>query len=310
LSEHERGFEVFGTHVRLLATEASHGRTRPLLEMLERRMHEMHACLTRFDPDSELSRLNGDARPRVPVSATLERAVKGALWAARRSDGLVDPTLLGEIVRAGYGESRAGTAGAGIETAIREAPARRPARPAPAAAWRRVSAGGGHVARPPGAALDLGGSAKGMAADISAAALAGHPAWAADIGGDLRIGGTAGVIRLVEVEHPLGGVAHGLPVRESGVATSGIGRRLWHGEGGFAHHLLDPATGGPAWTGLIQATALAPTALEAETLAKVALLSGAAGGRRVLQSHGGVLVHEDGDVEVVGDAAAPAAVAA
>jgi thiamine biosynthesis lipoprotein len=310
VSEHERGFEVFGTHVRLLATEASHGRTRPLLEMLERRMHELHACLTRFDPDSELSRLNRDARPRVPVSATLERAVKGALWAARRSDGLVDPTLLGEIVRAGYGGSRAGTAAAGIETAIREAPARRPAGSAPAAAWRRVSAGRGHVTRPPGVVLDLGGSAKGMAADISAAALAGHPAWAADIGGDLRIGGTAGVIRLVEVEHPLGGAAHHLALREGGVATSGIGRRLWRGEGGFAHHLLDPATGRPAWTGLIQATALAPTTLEAETLAKVALLSGAAGGRRVLRSHGGVLVHEGGDVEVVGDAAAPAAVAA
>jgi len=310
VSEHERGFEVFGTHVRLLAADAPHGRTAQLLRLLEQRLHEIHVCLTRFDPGSELSRLNADPRPRVPVSPTLERAVAAALWAARRSDGLVDPTLLAEIVRAGYGESRAGRAPAGLEDAIRSAPPRSVARPAPAALWQRVSAGAGHVARPPGAALDLGGSAKGLAADICAAALGTHPAWAADIGGDLRIGGTAAVTRLVEVEHPLGGIAHRFAVRNGGVATSGIGRRLWRDPTGFAHHMLDPATGRPAWTGLIQATALAPTALEAETLAKMALLSGPAAGRRLLRHHGGVLVHEDGEVEVAGDQPAPAAVAA
>jgi thiamine biosynthesis lipoprotein ApbE len=64
--------------------------------------------------------------------------------------------------------------------------------------------------------------------------------------------------------------------------------------------LIDPATGSPAWTGLVAATALAPTALEAEALAKAALLSGPAAGRRLRQGrHGGVLVHDDGAVEPV-----------
>jgi thiamine biosynthesis lipoprotein len=36
-----------------------------------------------------------------------------------------------------------------------------------------------------------------------------------------------------------------------------------------AHHLLDPATRRPAYTGVVQATALAPTALEGEALAKL-----------------------------------------
>ena len=310
MSEHERDFEMFGTQVRLLAAEAPHGRTAQLLRLLERRLGEMHVCLTRFDPDSELSRLNADPRPRVPVSPTLERAVAAAVWAARRSDGLVDPTLLAEMVRAGYGKSRAGRAPAGLAAAIRGAPPRRAARPAPSAAWRRVSAAARHVTRPAGVALDLGGSVKGLAADVCATALGAHSAWAADIGGDLRIGGTAGVTRLVEVEHPLGGVAGRLALREGGVATSGIGRRLWQDAAGFVHHVLDPATGRPAWTGLIQATALAPTALEAEALAKMALLCGPAGGRRLLRRHGGVLVHDDGAVEGVGEQAKAAAVAA
>ena len=68
-----------------------------------------------------------------------------------------------------------------------------------------------------------------------------------------------------------------------GVATSGLNVRIWRGpDGRYAHHLLDPSTGEPAWTGLVGATALADTAVEAETLSKAALLSGPDGGRELL----------------------------
>ena len=69
------------------------------------------------------------------------------------------------------------------------------------------------------------------------------------------------------------------------------------------HHLLDPATGEPAFTGLIAVTALAPTGVEAEALAKTALLSGPAGARDVLARHGGVAFDEAGRMERVGAAA-------
>jgi thiamine biosynthesis lipoprotein len=84
------------------------------------------------------------------------------------------------------------------------------------------------------------------------------------------------------------------------VATSSIVRRAWRTAAGHAHHLLDPATGRPAWTGLLAATALAPTTLEAETLSKVALLAGPRGARRALAGHGGIVVHADGEVERIG----------
>ena len=51
---------------------------------------------------------------------------------------------------------------------------------------------------------------------------------------------------------------------------------------------------------MIGATALAPSALEAETLAKTALLLGPQGAARVLARHGGLVVHDDGDVEICG----------
>ena len=90
-------------------------------------------------------------------------------------------------------------------------------------------------------------------------------------------------------------------VTDGAIATSGLDRRVWRRpDGSYAHHLLDPSTGEPAWTGLIAATALAPTALEAEALAKAALLSGAQRARRVLAAGGGILVHDSGEVERIG----------
>lgn len=72
--------------------------------------------------------------------------------------------------------------------------------------------------------------------------------------------------------------------------------------------MLDPSTGEPAFTGLVAVTALAPTALEAETLAKAAFLSGPAGARRILSRRGGILVAEDGSAQRIGRLTPPARV--
>ena len=56
--------------------------------------------------------------------------------------------------------------------------------------------------------------------------------------------------------HPFGGEpVAAIALGDGAVATSGVDARLW---GAAAHHLLDPATGEPAWTGVVSATALAP----------------------------------------------------
>ena len=121
--------------------------------------------------------------------------------------------------------------------------------------------------RPPGLAIDSGGLAKGLFADLIAERMRGS--FAVDCGGDLRFGGAP---RRLEVTDPFGGSPlHVFEVRDGAVATSGIGRRSWlDARGRPAHHLLDPATGRPAFTGVVQATALAPTAVEAEWRAKAA----------------------------------------
>jgi thiamine biosynthesis lipoprotein len=155
----------------------------------------------------------------------------------------------------------------------------------------------GAIRRPAGLALDTGGTGKGLAADRVAEQLASLPRFVVDCGGDVRVGGTASTSWPVPVEVAwparTDGRATVVELAHGAIATSGIDARLWRQGGGFAHHLIDPAVGVPAWTGVIAATALAPSALEAETLAKAAVLAGPGAGQRWLAG-GGVLFTEDG----------------
>jgi len=259
-----------------------------------------HDVFSRFEPASELSALNADPRDVVPVSPLMASFVAAAVDAARRTDGLVDATLLRAIERAGYRSDL--RTPLPLKLALVMVRGRAAGAPDPAACWRdvQVDAAAGTVMRPPGLGLDSGGLVKGMAADELAATLADHDAFAIDCAGDLRIGGTAGLPRTVNVASPFGGdTLHVFEIAAGAVATSGIGRRSWLGaDGRPAHHLLDPASGRPAFTGVVQVSALAPTALEAEIRAKAAILSGPAGAREWLPD-GGVAVFDDGTHECV-----------
>jgi thiamine biosynthesis lipoprotein len=266
-----------------------------------RRLLEWHARFSRFLPDSELSRLNRDHRPTVPVSPSMARFVQVAVEVAAFTGGLVDPTLLGEIERAGY-DDHFDSSPVPLGHALALALERAPAGADPRSRWREIEVdpAAGTVTRPPGVRLDSGGIAKGLFGDLLADVLAGHESFAVDAAGDVRLGGRAGLARPVRVASPLdGSVLHVFECTRGAAATSGIGRRSWVGEDGrAAHHLLNPRTGRPAFTGIVQVTALAPRAVEAEARAKAALLSGPDRARTWLD-HGGALVYDDGGVEVI-----------
>jgi FAD:protein FMN transferase len=265
-----------------------------------RRLLSWHERFSRFEPHSELSRLNRDRRRQVPVSDLMARFADAATRAAFLTAGLVDATLLEEIERAGYRSHHESSVPLDVTLAL--APPRQPAGARADARWRsiEVDLAARTVTRPPGVQLDSGGIAKGLFADILAEQLAGHESYAIDCGGDLRLGGIGRLPRSVRVASPFGeGILHELEVADGGIATSGIGKRSWmNADGACAHHVLDPSTGRPAFTGIVQVTALAPSAVEAEIAAKAALLSGpdaAAGWLR----HGGVIVFDDASHEVV-----------
>jgi thiamine biosynthesis lipoprotein len=156
------------------------------------------------------------------------------------------------------------------------------------------------VSRPPGLRIDSGGVAKGLFADMIAERLDHHESYAVDCSGDLRLGGTDHEDRRVDVANPFdGSTLHAFDVARAGIATSGIGRRSWlDANARPAHHLLDPSTGRPAFTGVVQATAIAPTALEAELRAKAAVLSGPEAAPDCL-AYGGLVVRDDGTHDLV-----------
>src|SRR5512146_3106299 len=66
---------------------------------------EWEQALSRFRPDSELSRLNASGGAAFPASSILWEVIQASLVAARDSDGLVVPNLLRSLERAGYDRS-------------------------------------------------------------------------------------------------------------------------------------------------------------------------------------------------------------
>ena len=291
-------FECFGGHCAVRVLDGDTAAAAAAVRRARAALLDAHRTLSRFDPDSELSRLNRDPRSVVPASPLLRRVVAAALTAGLRSGGLVDATLVDEIEAAGYADSREFDAPAEGEAAPRP----HPAAPSPRAGWCELAVDerAGTVVRPPGVRIDPGGIAKGLLADLVGESLAGFECFAVDCCGDLRVGGTAARPRAIAVDDPAGGAPlHPLRIADGAVATSGITRRAWTGaDGAPAHQIIDPASGRPAFTGIVQATAVAPTGLLAEACAKSALLSGPEGAVPWL-AYGGVIVEATGAVRIV-----------
>jgi thiamine biosynthesis lipoprotein len=277
--------------VHLESDSAGAARLEDLAAAIERLFGAVEATLSPYRPESELSALNADPRAAVPASALVADLVRAARRASAQTRGIVDATLPVQT-------RERPAVPADLADALRAAPPRRAARPALDWRSRQPSVDrDGRVCRTPGVTIDPGGLGKGLAADLAAALLPAGVHGAISCGGDLAVRGPARAVAVTGAH--TGDEVHRLSVR-GGVATSGIHARLWREDDGtYSHHVLDPATGCPAWTGLVAVTAVAPSALDAEILAKRALLTGPLVARRFLRVYGGVLQHDDGSVEIV-----------
>jgi thiamine biosynthesis lipoprotein len=300
--EASRTFTCFGGNTTVLVEGAGPlGEPGEAVISARDRLLVWHAAFSRFKPESELSSLNRDERTAVPVTAIMARFVQAAVGAAQATGGLVDATMLDDIEALGYRTERFHGSLA-LPLALALAPPRQPATAHPDRRWRTIDVDldTSTVTRPPGVKLDGGGIVKGLLADVVGEMLQQHNSYLVDCEGDLRVGGSAGLERSVAVTAPLSQrVLHEFRLADGAVATTSITKRSWMERLKPLHHLLDPATGRPAFTGIVQATALAPTALEAEALTKAALLSGPQAAPGWLR-HGGLIVLDDGSHVVVG----------
>jgi len=235
---------------------------------------EVAACereLSRFDPASDLSRLNAAGGRWTQVGRRLLEALWLALRAREDTDGRFDPTVLPALAAAGYDRSfelleqreaqcaddwRAGTA---IEIDTRNDCAR----------------------LEPGSSVDLGGIGKGYAAGRALEAmLAVHPTLAGglvDLGGDIAVHGKSpeGGHWLVAVADPrrAGETLAVLALDGGGIATSGRDARRF-GPARSLHHLIDPDTGESALAGPLTVTVVGPDPVAAEVHATTLAIAG------------------------------------
>lgn len=117
--------------------------------------------------------------------------------------------------------------------------------------------------------FDFGGFGKGYIVDKVKKHLLqkGSSRALINAGGDLSVIGTYDV----GIEHPFleGKDMMKLVIEDCGLATSGKNYRKWTKEQNHYHHLLNGRTGEPAHNGVMQASVIAKTVMEAETAAKL-----------------------------------------
>ena len=265
-----------------------------LADMAMARVEELESLWSRFRPTSDVSRANAAPGRPVTVSPRTVDLVRRAVDAWRLAGGRFDPTVLTALEALGYAES--------FERVYASSPD-----PVPPAI-RSVGCDGivvdpdrSTVMLPPGVRFDPGGIGKGLAADLVAAELlaAGARGACVNLGGDLAALGEAPGPDgwTVGVEDPYDSardVAH-LTVADQGLATSSRTYRTWERAGAQVHHLVDPATGLPAWTDLASVTVVAGSAVEAEILAKAAFVAGPLDGAALIaQARATGLMVDDG----------------
>ncbi len=284
-----------GTTVSLLLPESQRELGTEIVRTLFTKWEQ---TLSRFLPTSELSRLNQRAGSPLAVSDLLYQVLIAALTAARETQGLYDPSLLDQLVQAGYDRTFDDM------PVILDAPAA-PAKPG--GGWRdiQVDPQRRRVTLSAGIKLDFGGIAKGMAVDAALEKLSLHGVGPAVInaGGDLAVLGFPPDPAPPQwpVAVPGREQSWTIPLHHGAVATSGIARRHWWQGQTMRHHLLDPRSGLPAQSDLWSVTVVADRCMQAEVAAKVAFILGSRLGANFLRERriAGLLVRQDGTWETV-----------
>jgi thiamine biosynthesis lipoprotein len=289
-----QSFQAMGSRI-FIALDLPESINEPLFDQVAQWFLGWEAILSRFEPDSELSRLNLQPKTWVPVSNVLWDVLQCARDAYTLSNGLVNAAMLKAIEELGYDQSFSN-----LPNAFQKK--HRPLVNQPNFRFEEIqfNAADQSVTLPAGSSLDLGGIAKGWAAQQAMLRLSRIAPALVNAGGDIAISGLqqSGEPWSIGVTDPLNAEAHlqVLQIKSGGVATSGRDYHKWLVHGSWVHHILDPRTGQPAKTDILTATIQAPSVLEAETAAKTVFILGSQAGMHWLKSHpefNGLLILND-----------------
>jgi FAD:protein FMN transferase len=272
--------DALGTFATVMVTDpAALGDARALLDA---ELAAIDTACSRFRPDSELTRACAAGGHPVAVSPLLAEALSVALTAAKLTDGDVDPTCGQALVSLGYDRDFA------LARQDTSAPGQPPApAPAPGGGWHGVILSAGHrqVTVPEGVLLDLGATAKALAADRAAAAIAAAAGCGAlvNLGGDISVAGPppeggwlVGVADRATFDSTTASVKSSqvIVLRDGGLATSSVLGRSWRRGRARLHHIIDPRTGLPARPYWRTVSVAARSCVDANTASTAAIVRG------------------------------------
>jgi FAD:protein FMN transferase len=235
-------FPALGTTAVVAVTDAD--ALEAAQEEVDRELRDIDRACSRFRADSELLDVNAASGEEVQVSPLLFDALRTALAVAEATGGLVDPTIGRTLRLAGYDETfsvvrdRDGTL-------TRPCFVRDPD-------WRSIELDEARstVRAPKRVELDLGATAKALAADRAAARANASTGVGVlvSLGGDVAVAGDAPQggwsIRIApDNTAPLDSPGPTVAISIGGLATSGTTVRRWASTNGWLHHIVDPRTG-------------------------------------------------------------------
>jgi thiamine biosynthesis lipoprotein len=275
-------FHALGTAVSVLLTAPAWREKAGAI--LRAELAAVDVACSRFRADSELFRLNNAGGREIAISRRLAGALAAALAAARATDGDVDPTCGRALIGLGYDRDFAKIPRDGT-VPLRAGRLRITV--TPAAGWRAVELDErrGTARLPAGVALDLGATAKALAADQAAERIAAAVGGGVlvNLGGDIRAvgpppdgGWRIGIVdELAPHQSPdTAPQAQAVVITDGGLATSGTTARAWRRGGIGLHHIIEPATGLPAQTCWQSVSVAAASCLDANIASTAAVIRG------------------------------------
>ena len=286
----ERTFFAMDTVMTLRLYQGGDG---SLLDRAEARVRELEGLWSVTDGASEISTLNHDGSAELsPETADLLRT---ALDMCRRTDGALDISTYPVLRAWGFTTGEYSVPGGEAIAAL-----------LPLVDYGRVALEAGAAALPPGMEIDLGSVAKGYTGDALAALLKQGGAASAllDLGGNIQTVGAKpdGSPWRVAIRNPAGDGNIGVvEVADQAVVTSGGYERYFEEDGVRYWHIIDPATGWPARSGLASVTVVGESGLLCDGLSTALFVMGREGALEHWRQHRdfeAVLVSEDGSVTI------------
>ena len=255
-----------------LFTDKPQAESERILHACTERLEALEAYLSANADDSDLTAINRAAgKKSVRIPADLYPVFERAVFFAEKTSGAFNP-VIGSVVKLwniGFDNARVPPA-----RAINEA-----------LAFTDYTAltlqEGECFLQKAGMQLDLGGIAKGFAADECARIIKAHHIDNAliDIGGTVTALGVRpdGKPLIIGIRDPR--LRQGEPImavigHNKSIATSGSYERYFEQDGIRYHHILDPATGYPVQSNLVSVSILSPTAADADALSTACFVLG------------------------------------